>query len=415
MFGWKSGVPWLTVILSVALAVRVVAACAVQQVVSRTPGRLCLISGDAEGFWELARHLVQTGEYSVHEPPRRVFRMPGFPLLLAGGMQVVGESPLALRLLLAAVGAGACGLVYRLGMELFDRPTALVACLLAAVSPTFIGLSVLFLSETLFAFAMLLSLIALARLSTPRRQNASTRSPALPLLAGFLNGLATLVHPSWLLVAPAFAGVRFLKSENRRRDALEGALVLAGLALSMLPWLMRNFFVTGHFVLTTLWAGPSLYDGLNPAATGASDMQFVEAEGLYRQRSEYDADLHYRRAAIDFTRRNPGRAIGLALVKVARFWSLVPNAAEFRQPALRFAIGVWTVPFMLAAAAGLWRARRQFWQWFLPAAPVLYFSLIHLVFVGSVRYRLPAEYPLCLLAAAGVLPYMRAGSEPCPR
>jgi hypothetical protein len=50
----------------------------------------------------------------------------------------------------------------------------------------------------------------------------------------------------------------------------------------------------------------------------------------------------------------------------------------------------------------------------LAAGPVLYFALVHAVFVGSVRYRLPAEYPLLVLSAVGLqrLAQRRSGRTP---
>ena len=46
--------------LAVALVVRMVLAVVIQHRVDQPPSRLCLIAGDAEGYWELAQHIVAT-------------------------------------------------------------------------------------------------------------------------------------------------------------------------------------------------------------------------------------------------------------------------------------------------------------------------------------------------------------------
>ena len=149
------GRTWLIAILLVALVGRLVTAVAVQQKVG---DRLCLIAGDAEGYWQLARKMVAGQPFEFAEPPRQVHRMPGFPAVLALSMKLFGESPLAARCLLAMIGTAACGAVYLLGRQLFDERVGLIACGLTAVSPVMAGFSVLLLSETLFALTLTLNL-----------------------------------------------------------------------------------------------------------------------------------------------------------------------------------------------------------------------------------------------------------------
>ncbi|HTI52394.1 MAG TPA: glycosyltransferase family 39 protein [Planctomycetaceae bacterium] len=416
--------PWLLIILGGAFVLRLGAGILVQQRVNQTPGKLCLIDGDADGYWKLARKLAQGEDYSVYDPPRRVLRMPGFPLLLAGGITILGERVLGIRMLLAGVGTVACGFVYWLGRELFGHKVALRASLLAALLPTFILFSVLLLSETLFATMLLASLIGMVKLiqsesgsgglfaGSSGLDNPLMRETAAPkaacrggyllsIVTGLLVGLATLVRPTWLLVGPGFAVLYVLAARKRGRALLQAALMMASLGGALLPWTVRNLHVTGHLVPTTLWVGPSLFDGLHPRATGASDMRFVEEDGIYQRMSEYDADQYYRKAALDFARENPGRALWLAVVKLGRFWNPLPNAVQFGHWVIGLTVSLCTLPLLVLAFLGIWHSRRSFWRWVIPAAPVLYFSLVHTVFVSSLRYRLPVEYPLLVLSAVG--------------
>jgi hypothetical protein len=200
-----------------ALGVRLVAAVAVQSWVSRTPGRLCLIAGDAEGYWGLAQALVQRGEFAIYNPPRQVLRMPGFPLWLAGGMWLFGERVLWHRVGLALVGTATCAGTALLARRLGGDRAGLVAGWLAALSPPLAGLSVLILSETLFALAIVINLWFLAvvweRLAG-RSDGAAEDLSTFPtgtlfaaLGAGASSGVATLIRPSWLPFLPLVAGL----------------------------------------------------------------------------------------------------------------------------------------------------------------------------------------------------------------
>lgn len=438
-----SYLPSLRWILLGALILRLGSAIAVQKFVERPPARLCLIAGDAEGYWELARHLARGEDFALYDPPRMVMRMPGFPLFLAGIMRAFGEHVLLTRFFLAFVGTAACGLVYWLGRELSDDTVGRAAALLAAVSPTLTVFSVLLLSETLFALLLLASLVAFARLRRgdlgQQRGPAGKGGPATgdaaissgapgsrpepvpifspahrngllaALLTGLFCGLATLVRPTWFLVAPALALIALPGPTWHRKKLVEAVLILIAFSVTMAPWTIRNARVTGHFVPTTLWVGPSLYDGLSPRATGASDMRFIESENIYHNAviSEYAADRHYRRKALEFAAAHPGRAAELAAIKLARFWNPFPNADQFANWLIRLGVGVFEAPLLVLAAIGAWLVRKHPLKLLLAAGPVLYFALVHAVFVGSLRYRLPAEYALVVLSALAIVTLYR--------
>lgn len=405
-------------IMLCALGLRLTAVVVLETRLAGMPDRKFLIAGDASGYWELGRRIAAGKDYQLYTPPRRVLRMPGLPLLLAATIRIAGESLTAARVLLAVVGATACGLVYLLGRELVDRRVGLIAAGLAAASPAFIGFSPLILSETLFAALMLLSLLAAARFLIESGVTVSSTLPAvgdasrpgrLTLLSvamtvGVTVAAACYVRPSWLLIGLFFPAIHFLRADDRRWAFLCGVVTAAAMFATLLPWAVRNRRVTGHWVWTTLWVGPSLYDGLNPGATGDSNMQFYDDDDLLSRPglSEYDVDRHYRKKAWDFVRNNPWRAIELGVLKSVRYWKPWPNAEQFQTSRYAIPIAAFSILLFTTAIAGVWTHRSQFWLMTLTVGPIVYFALIHAVFVGSLRYRLPAEYPLCVLSAAGI-------------
>tara|TARA_R110002072_G_scaffold284587_1_gene449015 strand:+ start:35968 stop:37305 length:1338 start_codon:yes stop_codon:yes gene_type:complete len=414
-------------VLLLALGLRIGAALSVHTYLE-SAGRDFLIAGDAAGYWELGQKLAAGEDYSIYTPPRRAMRMPGYPLFLAASIKLGGHRLLPARLWQACVGTSACWMVYFLGALLIDERTGLLAAFLAAVSPTFVGFSPLILSETLFAATLLVSLILMAKLGAgwpllgsenPEAVAAATRSGWRLWLAfgtGVAVGAACYVRPSWLLTAPLFCATHFLMTWAGRRHyatgstgavmtakALECVFVIGGLAAALAPWTIRNSQVTGHAIPTTLWVGPSLYDGLHPGATGDSDMKFFENDNLLATMTEYEMDHEYRRRSWEFVRENPGRAIQLGLIKVGRLWKPWPNADQFRQWWLCLIVAAFFIPTVGFAMFAAVRRRGDVRCLLLTVGPVIYFTAIHSVFVGSLRYRLPAEYPLLILSAAGCL------------
>jgi hypothetical protein len=211
-----------------------------------------------------------------------------------------------------------------------------------------------------------------------------------------------------------------------------GVWMLAGLAIAMAPWWIRNWQVVGRFVPTTLQVGESLYDGWNPEATGASDMRFVDrfrdelkAEDMGAGRSaaerpcfEERLDRRMRNAAITWAQTNPGRVLELAGNKFLRMWNVWPNEPALRRAVIGAAILVGYVPVMALAVLGAWKFCRRGWPFVLCWLPAVYFTSVHVVFVGSLRYRQPAMLALIVLAAGAVermLSAQHRNAKPHPR
>lgn len=384
-------------LLLLALGLRVSAAFAIDRHV-RNEGRQFLIEGDANGYWELAQKISSGQEYSIYTPPRRVLRTPGFPLLLAASIKTFGENRLAASLVMAAVGTGCCLLTWLLARRVATVSVANVALLIVAISPLQIGSNVQILSETLFSFGLLACLFPLTKLVQPEEP----LTPADSFTAGVLTGLTTLVRPGWILW-PWLSSLLILLWSHQawRRRILYATLVFAGCYLALLPWAWRNHNVTGHWIFTSLWSGPSLYDGLHPGATGASDMTFVDTENVFSRMSEYDTNAHYKQRAFEFAVDNPMRTIELAILKAGRYLSPTLNAAGFSGGPASLASLVWYASFWGLIIAGIVSLRKQPVLIALLVGPFLQFLVVHMVFVGSIRYRLPVEFPLSIIAAQG--------------
>jgi 4-amino-4-deoxy-L-arabinose transferase-like glycosyltransferase len=396
------------ILFAVAWSLRIAAVLMVHYYLQHlaVPPRQFVIEGDADGYWQLAHQIVEGKPYQIYTPPRQVLRMPGFPLILAMSIRLFGDSLLAARLVLATIGALGCVGIYQLGMRLVGQRVGFIAGGLAAISPVFVGFSAIELTETAFAVSLVAGLLPLApwaRAEGPA-VDANGRSAAIRagIVAGLLAGVGCYLRPSWLLFPPCLVVWLWLLKRTSSRLLLAGCTVVFMVA-SLLPWAIRNQQVTGHFTLTTFWMGPSLYDGWNMQNTnGDSDMAFFDQENLMSKMSEYEMDREYRKRAWVFAFENPGRVAELAWKKTLRYWNPFPNADQFKSRRLLMVVSlVWYLVVFVPGVVGAWRLRRSLGVLAMTAGPILYFAALHLVFVSSVRYRLPGEYPMLILSAVG--------------
>ena len=401
---------WFFVLLLISLAVRLAASFWWER---HLPEGSQFGFGDSSSYWLLAQTIVRGEDYQHGASDGRIFRTPGYPIMLASLFAVVGDDPPVIyaRALSAVLGVFAVALVIVLTWQLFGADVAIAAGMLATFYPGAVAMSMLVLAEAPFCPFMLLQLIcwtAACKSDKPKRRVLWS------VLGGVAAGAAVLVRPSWLLFTPFAIVVSLVLCGKRKEHLLIGTAMMLGLVLAMTPWWIRNYNVAGRVVPTTLQVGASLYDGLNPQADGGSNMYFVdpsrrklvEMDSLSTAKPtepfEVRLDRQLRDDAVAWARVNPGRVLQLMAIKFLRMWNPLPNAAELQNWPARLVVMLGYVPLMVLGMCGLWKFGSLGWPYLLVFLPAVYFTLLHVIFVSSIRYRQPAMLPIIVLAA-GIL------------
>lgn len=347
---------------------------------------------DAGDYHDLGAALATGGEYGVGGG--LAARMPGYPLLIAAVYRVAGPRPGAVLGVQAALGAATCYMVYRL-LRRISEPACLVGAALAAVDPLSIVASASLLSETAFT-AALVGLVWLAVLTW-----AQPRRMICWIGLGLCAAAAVYLRASALYLAPVFIAAVLARKQG---GWLGAGLALLILIAALLPWkvfLESHPETCGLRGLTSL-EGISLYEVVYPGATGGPRQADVRAHApaILSHMTEAQRNNWWWQAAWQEVRLNPGRILRLAWPKFARTWTPGLNADELRRPALEAVLWLWHVPLFVLAVIGAVRARQ-----FVAVAALLaigYFALLHLFFMGSVRYRVPLQPLICMLSTLGL-------------
>lgn len=331
------------------------------------------------------------------------YRTPGYPLLVA----LCGAEVRLIRVVQALIDTSSVLAVFLLARRWLSRGLALFCAVLIAVNPFLIYFCGLILTESLFASMLAWGMVLLvmrrrADLRMPPRWGLAWGFGAVLLAASVLVRPSAIALPLLLGVTAAFVNRDYRLPYDWRWSPPVATLCLAVTVLALLPWAWRNSRVVGAWLWSTTNTGITLYDGLNPDATGASDQRFVRSMPQLRsmnetQRSEYLGDLAWR-----FVRRQPLRAVELAGMKIARLWSPIPLSSDYGTDRRLVAIALaYMVPLYALIVLGLWLApaSRSIKMYLL--APAIYFTIAHAITIGSLRYRVPSDLPMAVIAGLG--------------
>lgn len=389
--GDKNGARRTVVLLAVAFAARLAFVFAVDAVADAERGGPFNYP-DSLSYLAHARAIRE--RLTLEVEGLRADRPPLYPLFLALLFSVAGETRWAWGTAQAALGALSCLFVAQIGRILFSARAGRFAGWTFALWPHHVAYTPLALAETLFLFLFLAHAAFLFTADRPGRATA----------AGILGGLAALARPGILLFPPLVFAVAAIARPPRRR----WAVALAAFLLTLAPWTVRNRLVLGAWAPVATRLGHDLCEGNGPEATGGPVSDRIRWPAGDAVLSEAARDAARRRRALAYMVERPARTLHLTVVKVARLWNVLPNDPRHRRPLFSAILAVTFGPVAALAVWGLVRFPPDKTVWIL--ALLVYLTATHALFVGSIRYRLPAEPFLILLAAgaADALPRRRA-------
>jgi tetratricopeptide (TPR) repeat protein len=384
--------------------------------------------GLADGEWALPEGV---NDPLIAETP--YFRPPGYPYFLSGVYRLVGGEPVASRVAQFALGLATCLLGFVLARR-WAGPVvgALFAGFLASYW-SFVYFEGQLLDPVLLVFLLLASVLALSLL-------AERIGFARAVVSGLLLGLSALVRPNVLLFAPvAAAWIAWIAV--RRADAKRLSLTVAGLFLgvtvAVAPATLRNYFVSGEWVLISSNGGVNLFIGNNPKADGVNaaipEVEQLTSEGgwtcfdypqvmkglerkLGKPISYTEASRYWTREALDYIADHPGRFLALTAKRAALFWGPSEvgdrDVGLARESSIALRLVPLSFPMVLALAlvGGFLLAREASSSGSLlrRQVAVLVGSLVIVYFVSflpfffNARYRVPVLPFLLLFGAYGV-------------
>jgi 4-amino-4-deoxy-L-arabinose transferase-like glycosyltransferase len=363
---------------------------------------------DERDYLRLARNLAATWRYSYDGVEPTAIRTPGYPFFLALPL-ALGAPLFAVRLLGFLALAGTVVLTFLLLERIAGRRAASIGALLVLCYPVLFYTAGTFYPQTLSSLLLLGALYCLTPLETKGERDAGNRNVTIGarnwLLAGNWIALATILVPNFIFTILIVAA--WILWRERRRAFVPLILFVLPSALVMGGWAVRNYNVFHTFIPLSTNGGVTLLNG-NSSTTDPNSSYFdasrhVEDVDEVRRMSEVERDRYYRARAIAYMKENPGTVFRLYVLKVVNWFHytnrIMTQGESSRTTDLVMMLTYW--PLLLLAVLRVAMARKIPLGRLEILLVALYIGngLLLSIFLPRIRYRLPFDHGLILLAA----------------
>jgi 4-amino-4-deoxy-L-arabinose transferase-like glycosyltransferase len=362
-------------------------------------------------FFHLAENIADGKGLSFGNDDPTAFRVPLYPAFLAAVTFGHKEFlPVVLAQSLTGAGTALCAAL--IAREMFGNAAAVVAAAITAVYPYYVIHDTALQETNLYTFLTALAVLLLLR---TRRSG----SGAMAACAGLALGTAVLtranlapfalIAPLWLAV-PAQCQLR-MPWRQRLRLVLLCASVAA---LTVSPWLVRSYLLTGSATLSTqsgffLWVGNNPYtlshyphesiDRSEAVALAAISSQDI-SELKVLAPNEAAVDHWFRQKGLEYISEHPWRTLVGGVLKLVDAFGWLPSPRKSFWPNLVHSLAYGLV--MVLGLWGMWEGRRHWDEHLIFYALFASFAAVTAVYFGHTSYRSYLDVYL-IVFAAGVL------------
>lgn len=374
-----------------------------------------LVNSRPDPYWfsQMAEGLVR-GEGFAKYGSLLHRRTPGYPLFIAALYSVFGVKVVAVQLAQCLLFAGTCWLVQDIARRIYSQQVGLLAGLLCAVHPSLLRYVPDLHLETLLTFLFTLSIWLSCRFF----EKATLQRG---VLLGISWGLASLTKAVVLLYPAVFAVLWWLSRRRRSEQRVTPtarafaplAVALLSMGLTISPWTIRNYVVTGHFVPITTGLSDAVlrsyvfsrYEFITlekPPYTDAENEVNAEfralcaKQGAVWEADDVQTDKILGQAAKQRVLESPLAFVKKSFTGIFTFWYQMTSLTN------SLAAGAMALVAWLFAAIGLrrsWTERQPAW---LVLAPIVYLNLFLAALLSLGRYSVPVLPCLTVLAAFGL-------------
>jgi 4-amino-4-deoxy-L-arabinose transferase-like glycosyltransferase len=369
---------------------------------------------------DFARTFLDSGTYGFIPGHPSAYTQPLYGWFLIPLYWIFGRHWLVVGLAHVAVAVATTLLVWQIGRRWLTPTIGLLAGLAVALHPYLVWHDVHMnrelLDHLLAAAIVYLTLWAAESLSWRR---------ALPL--GAVIGLGILGNVR-LEALPFVVGAYLLwRAGSSRRTLLAAASLLAGAALLVMPWVVRNEISVGCWAVTTdaraLWKANNVntYDTLRSGGwidhvpqpksfppTPQDVFERWQRTGVVQPYDECAQMSFFQHKVISFWIDHPGEKARLVPLDAQWLWQPKvvetrgrPGADTWLDTLRAWAEPTYMVPLYVLGAFGLFLVPRFFSV--LTVLLLGYQTLAAMLFVGETRYRVPWDFLIALLAGTAVV------------
>lgn len=373
---------WALAVFLAALIIRLVV------IVPWTPK----IIDDQVHYLKLAESLAEGCAYTV-DGTVDTYCAPLYPAFLAVIYYLTSGDPYrATTIIQSFLSALTCVIIFLLAWDTWGERIGLTAGIIAIVAPDLILYNAWLLTETLFIFLVALLLWCVYKIGDKLQGW---------IIAGILLGLCALTRPTFLLFLP----ILFFWLYFSKKVKLYKLLMIPLITFVVItPWTVRNYTVTGSFMLVSSAGGINLWIGNNENGTG--EYRWIEEGNPYMDDTLSEAEKNSKcySEVIRFVSQNPVKASNLLVLKAILF--IIPTgdkfyiASNYLQPTVMFFLTGLFFEFLLLGAVGVVFSKSN-------KGTSLFWSFIVSVFGGVLifffqeRFRITTYLTLIPLAAAG--------------